>query len=390
MTLRCLEPERAPEDAAKHEVAVDPMPAAWPDAVRPAPPRPIDLRKIDYQAEECFHDEWGHAIDPETVPVVESFEACTAPENRHIMAWLGDVSGLRVLDLGCGAGEAAVYFARQGARVTAVDLSQAMLDVTSRVAKRFGVRVECRQQNADLLDLPEQSFDVVYAANLLHHVDIERCLASVERVLKPDGRFVSWDPLRHNPVINVYRRMAAAVRSDDETPLGISDLKKIGAHFQQVEHRCFWFASLWLFVKFFVFERLHPSKERYWKRIIVDAERLSGSYRRLAAIDNILLKCVPWLRRMCWNLVVCAHRPRVWAGERGALGTDLGRSTALNIEIPRYHANAPREPIVGGRSATCTEKSSCTGKSSAVCKSNQQSAISFQLSAVSGQLCYAV
>ncbi|MHC5110713.1 MAG: class I SAM-dependent methyltransferase [Planctomycetota bacterium] len=267
-------------------------------------------RAIDYAEEEQFHDEWGKAIDPNTVPVIESFEACTAPENRFIMNWLGDVRGLRVLDMGCGAGEAAVYFATRGADVTAVDLSRGMLTVTNQVARRYGVTVTCVQSRGEALDLPSHHFDVVYAANMLHHVDMSRCLAEVCRVLKPDGRFVSWDPLKHNPIINIYRRMAAAVRTEDEAPLSIHDVAAFRERFNSVTSECFWLASLWIFMRFFLIERVHPSKERYWKKIITAAQRLSGTYRRLAWLDRVLLRSCPWLKRMCWNMVVCAEGPR--------------------------------------------------------------------------------
>jgi SAM-dependent methyltransferase len=268
-----------------------------------------DRRTIDYENEERFHDEWGKAIDPEQVPVIESFEAPTAPENRFICRWLGDVRGLRVLDLGCGGGEAAVYFALRGAQVTAADMSSGMLAVALRVAERYGVEISCCQVNAERLELDDRSFDIVYAANLLHHVNLDRCLSEISRILTPDGRFVSWDPLRHNPIINVYRRIAAAVRTEDEMPLSIDNLEVFERFFGKVEHRCYWLASLWIFMRFFLIERVHPSKERYWKKIIVDAERLQNSYRRLSAIDRFLTKKVPWLERMCWNLVVCARNP---------------------------------------------------------------------------------
>ena len=273
-------------------------------------------RVIDYALEEEFHDEWGKAIDPETVPVIESFEACTAPENRHIMQWLGDVRSLRVLDLGCGAGEAAVYFATRGADVTAVDLSSGMLSVVSRVAERYDVKVQCVQSRAESLDLPDNAYDIVYAANMLRHVDMNPCLDEVCRVLKPDGRFVSWDPLRHNPIINIYRRMAAGVRTEDETPLHVRDVERFVERFGTVSHDCYWLASLWIFMRFFLIERIHPSKERYWKKIITAADRLEPSYRRLATIDTYLLKLCPWLRRMCWNLVVCAANPRKTAARK--------------------------------------------------------------------------
>lgn len=302
--------------APKYHLAND-MPAPTldrPDGVRVGSCLDVEhdesaARTIDLDNEERFHDEWGKAIDAENVPVIESFEACTAPENRFIMNWLGDVRGLRVLDLGCGAGEAAVYLALQGAKVTAADISTAMLDVTGRVARRYGVNVALLHTTSRRIDVQDGSFDVVYAANVFHHVPMGPCLHEICRVLKPGGRLVSWDPLRHNPIINIYRAMASAVRTVDEMPLSVHDVNTFERFFDNVEHRCFWLASLWLFVRFFLIEHIHPSKERYWKRIITDEARLSRSYHRLAKIDRFLMKRLPWLKRMCWNLVICASNP---------------------------------------------------------------------------------
>ena len=80
------------------------------------------------ESEEHFHDEWAASIDPAEVMVDESWEAATCPEHRWIKDQLGDPRGRRVLDLGCGAGEAAVWFAKQGALVAASDISSQLLD----------------------------------------------------------------------------------------------------------------------------------------------------------------------------------------------------------------------------------------------------------------------
>jgi hypothetical protein len=51
------------------------------------------------------------------------------------------------------------------------------------------------------------------------------------------------DPLRYNPLINIYRRMATAVRTADEHPLGMDDLRQLKRTFRRVEARFFWLAS---------------------------------------------------------------------------------------------------------------------------------------------------
>jgi ubiquinone/menaquinone biosynthesis C-methylase UbiE len=255
-------------------------------------------------SEETFHDQWAAGASPGEVLVRESFEADTAPENRLVLHIFGEVAGKRILDLGCGLGEGAVYFASRGARVTACDLSAGMLEVVSRVAALHNVEVSLCQAPAENTGLADESFDLIYAANLLHHVDTSRTLDEIRRLLVPGGTFATWDPLAHNPVINIYRRLAQAVRTADEHPLRMEDLKLFRSRFRDVRWHCFWLTSQAVFLRFYLWERVHPGRERYWKKILTDAKRLAPFYRPLARLDRALLKICPWMGRYCWNLVV--------------------------------------------------------------------------------------
>jgi SAM-dependent methyltransferase len=257
--------------------------------------------------EEAFHDAWASAVDPASVPVRESFTLPTCPENRWLHAQLGDVRGKTVLELGTGLGEAATWFAMHGAQVIATDLSGGMLALAGRVAARHGTSLLPAQMDGATLALADASVDVVYGANVLHHVDQARCLAEVHRVLRPGGVAVFWDPLRYNPVINVYRRMATAVRTEDEHPLGMDDLRLLRRTFRQVDARFFWLATLGVFVWFFAGLRIHPNAERYWKKIITDYAAIAPLYRALAALDAVLLR-IPGLRWWAWNIAVVCRK----------------------------------------------------------------------------------
>lgn len=147
----------------------------------------------------------------------------------------------------------------------------------------------------------------MYAGNVLHHVDAVATMDEVKRVLVKGGAFVSWDPLAHNPLINIYRRMATKVRTEDEAPLRIADVAKFQARFAEVETRYFWLCTLWLFIRFFAIERVDPNKERYWKKIIQEHKRLEPIHRRLERVDAMLLRNIPFLRRYCWNIAVCSR-----------------------------------------------------------------------------------
>lgn len=97
------------------------------------------------RVEESFHDAWAKSMRVDELLVRESFESPTAAENRFALAALGGATGVRgkrLLDLGCGAGETSVFFALQGAVVTAADVSQELLRMADALAQHHGVQMK--------------------------------------------------------------------------------------------------------------------------------------------------------------------------------------------------------------------------------------------------------
>lgn len=255
--------------------------------------------------ERAFHDAWAGSEDIKNIDVRTANAACTAPEMRYITRRLGDVRGKRLLDVGCGLGEASVYFALLGANVTSSDLSQGMLDVTCRLAQANGVSVTPHVAAAeDMQLLPEAQFDIIYAGNLLHHVDIEQTLTRIKPHLANGGVVVTWDPLAYNPVINVYRAMATNVRTPDEHPLKWTDIQLFRKHFGKVETQYFWLTTLIIFLIMALVQRRNPNKERFWKVVVQEGEKWRWLYLPLERLDRILLKVFPPLRLLCWNVVI--------------------------------------------------------------------------------------
>ncbi len=109
--------------------------------------------------------------------------------------WLSDISqGIRVLDVGCGPGFFATQLAAQGALVTAVDMSCAMLEKTQKRAQAKGVCVKTIQADAQNLPFADDSFDVVCCRNLVWNLpEPERAYREWLRVLVPGGRLVVFD-----------------------------------------------------------------------------------------------------------------------------------------------------------------------------------------------------
>jgi SAM-dependent methyltransferase len=111
-------------------------------------------------------------------------------ERPSTLALVGDVNNKRVLDLGCGPGVYAELFAKQGAAVTAIDLSEEMVALTQR---RLGDAVTCYSQ--DLTEgLPNEvsdQYDVVVCPLMIHYLEeLVPLFSEVKRVLKTGGTFV--------------------------------------------------------------------------------------------------------------------------------------------------------------------------------------------------------
>lgn len=267
------------------------------------------MDKTILKKEEDFHDNWAKQTDLDNILVDEYFESCTTPENKYIINKLGDLKGKKLLDIGCGLGESSVYFAKKGAIVTASDISLEMLNLSLRLAKKHNVNIETLKCQSDKIPVEDNSYDVIYAGNILHHVNLEDTIKEIHRILRGGGgQFVSMDPLVHNPAINIYRKLAKEVRTEDEHPIKMSELKLFKKYFNNVEYDCFWLFTNFIFVKYYFIDKVNPNEERYWKKIIKDAHDIEKLYCRLEKIDNIVKKVFPFLKRYCWNIAIISYK----------------------------------------------------------------------------------
>jgi SAM-dependent methyltransferase len=119
----------------------------------------------------------------------------TPPDALVALVESGSVRPCTTIDLGCGAGNYAIWLAGLGFDVTGVDSSPAAIRIAEKNAREKGVR--CRFIVADLLgDLHEVTgtFDFAFDWELLHHIfpeDRETYARNVHRIINPGGTYLS-------------------------------------------------------------------------------------------------------------------------------------------------------------------------------------------------------
>lgn len=128
---------------------------------------------------------------------------------------VADVTGKRALDIGTGTGQLAIYLARAGFNVTAVDLSEKMIARAGQYAAAHHLDIDFQIQDAECLSFADSTFDVVVARNLLWTLPHPgRALGEWRRVLKPGGRLIVSDGLWLNTTWKRLHHLVLRVAMD--------------------------------------------------------------------------------------------------------------------------------------------------------------------------------
>lgn len=241
-----------------------------------------------HERETAFHD----AVAATRVP--EPLAASPDQWEQAILDAIGDVKGQRVLELGCGDGGLTCRLADLGAQVTAQDISPGMVTLARDRLGRFrpGSDVRVEVGPAEDTGLDPASCDVVVGKWLLHHVDLDAAANEIRRVLRPGGTAVFVETSALNPGL-AWARDHIVLRgrlgtkqygTDDERPLGRSDLRRLRAVFPslRVDHPNF--------VLLHMFNR---------NVLNFPSERLT---RRLIRIDNALGRRLPVIRPLSYYM----------------------------------------------------------------------------------------
>src|SRR5262249_42759303 len=124
--------------------------------------------------------------------------------------------GMIVLELGCGTGSFTRQLARSGADIVAIDVSPELLEIARSNCSAPNVRYQI--ENACELSYDNAVFDSVVGSSVLHHLEIEKALRDVYRVLRPGGTIFFTEPNMLNPQIAIQKNIPWIKRKLGDSP----------------------------------------------------------------------------------------------------------------------------------------------------------------------------
>jgi ubiquinone/menaquinone biosynthesis C-methylase UbiE len=268
-----------------------PRPAAGGNVPDPAHQEDDAVMDTKQQREQEFHDKaFAEATRAPLWGIYTIADSSTRAFRDKLLA--EGVEGKRVLEFGSGASVQAFFLAQHGAEVVGIDISPVAVEQGREhaIAEGLQERVTFEVMDAEQLEFPDDSFDLVCGSSVIHHLDLSRAYAEMARVLRPGGSAIFLEPLGHNPLINAYRKRTPQYRTADEHPLLLGDLDAAQGHFQAVESEYFHLSSL----------AAVPLREtRAFPRLVNGLDR----------VDRGLFRLVPGLRKHAWMVVLRFSEP---------------------------------------------------------------------------------
>lgn len=177
------------------------------------------------------------------------FYSVATESESYLQEWLRQrCANARAMDYCCGNGENALFMARSGAETTGIDISPEGIENCRRNAVEAGVsdKASFTVMDGEALDFPDNTFDVIAEYGALHHLDYDKAMSELRRVIKPQGEMICVEALKHNPLIHLYRKRTPTLRTEWEVEhiLTVDHLARARQYFGKVEVKFFHLAVL--------------------------------------------------------------------------------------------------------------------------------------------------
>jgi len=209
----------------------------------------------------------------------EDFNAYTSQKSKNKI----------VLDYGCGIGSVTQKIATlKPSKLFGIDISEVSISKAIENAKNLNLQINYSVDNCEETKFKAETFDLVFGSGILHHLDLEKSVVEINRILKKEGEMVFLEPLGANPLINFYRKLTPKSRSEDEHPFLKKDFNFINSLFKQVTVKYYGFFTL----IFFLFYK-NPQK--------------SSVFKIISKLDYYFFK-IKYFKSLAWSVMIVAKK----------------------------------------------------------------------------------
>lgn len=253
--------------------------------------------KEDIESEARHFDEYYRETRTRKNPLDSMWIArAIHPDSRPLDYWeyvfhlVGDVKGKKVLEFGCGGGWISRLLAYKGAIISAFDISiEGCVSTREKLLDAGFAFDTIAVMDAHATAFRSGSFDLILMAGVLHHLNMEKVAPEAQRLLKPGGKVVGYEPLKWGPVMLALRQLWLKVNNAKE--------------YETTEHEEALSEN-----DFAVFHRTFSRGFTRKFNFVGKTNRLRKRFGPLAValrwIDYIFLSAFPFLRRYCTTIVL--------------------------------------------------------------------------------------
>ena len=264
----------------------------------------MDSDQQRWKSEAQFFDDEEYDEGPIPENTIQRYRDCRHPYTPAELpfAILGDVTGKRIFELGCGDGGNAVLLALKGAQVVGIDVSPRAIEIAKNRARLHGVedRTEFHALPIEAyLDRPNKKFDIICGFAVLHHLlpALDSVLLSLKLLGHEETVYLFAEPVSTSRVLRRLRlKLPLKLHATpDERPLETPDLDTIRRQFPTAK------LHLELFLG------------RFWSRFVGGrVEDYSAArralYHAVCRMDQAVLS-LPGAQAMAASAVIVAQPP---------------------------------------------------------------------------------
>lgn len=239
--------------------------------------------------EKNFHNERFASGNRERAGIGKFYSINKVAKNTFYKLIEDNCKNKKLIEYGCADGLNLEIYHDYGATLTGLDISEQGIKKAVESLKLKNINADCRVMNVENTNFDSNTFDLATGMGIIHHLDIKKVFEETSRILNKDGQAIFFEPLGHNPLFNLFRKMTPKIRTIDEHPLLRKDLILLNQYFEKVDVTYFSLLTLFAvpFRKTLVFNLL---------------------YKFLSFLDKLIFN-IPYIREWAWVVIIHAKNP---------------------------------------------------------------------------------